>query len=107
MLLKEDIQNGINNFLLIFINIVRKEMEFMPEGETPVELDSNPEILSKWCTNVAIQNVQKAAQIMRFDLHSEDEYRKEIHEFKNVLRTYKKVLKHSINCILNKKIKLN
>ncbi len=73
-------------------------MDTIPECCTPLEFDDKPHLIRNWSLRVAIQIVNHASLMVRYELHhSIHEYRKELRYFEQVLYNFKKTLKESIN----------
>jgi len=84
--------------IIFFIKYIFKikQMEFIPEGCTPIEYDENPELIISWANRIAYINVTKASQIIRNSTFESSAYTKYLQEFDRDLYAYKKALKKEI-----------
>jgi hypothetical protein len=87
-------ETEINFFINYFFKI--KQMEFMPEGCTPIEYDENPELIISWANKIAYINVTKASQIINNCTFESSAYTRYLQEFDRDLYAYKKALKKEI-----------
>lgn len=65
-----------------------------PECATPNEI--NKEFIRIWALNIAVQNVQEAARILKHRLDINKGYHSDLQDFRHVLHKYKKLLNATI-----------